>query len=71
MAYKCLYCLRTFATPYLLKRHISFKHQYDINEGRDEETTTQSNIPYEEPGLWDEDFIMNDSEVISQLIIII
>jgi len=52
MTYKCLHCSRTFATPYALKRHISDKHQY-IAE--DEGETSRSNIPYNEPGLWDED----------------
>ena len=73
MAYKCLHCSRNFATPSALKRHISAKHQYES-----EDAATQSNIPNEEPGLWDEtglwdepglwddeDFIMNYSEVIS------
>ena len=71
MAYKCLHCSRTFATPAALKRHISVKHQYDdTNESR--EAATQSNmIQNEEPGLWDEDFIVDYSEVNYYLIIII
>ena len=52
MVYKCLHCSQTFATPYALKRHISDKHQY-IAE--DEGKTSRLNIPYEEPGLWDDD----------------
>lgn len=52
MTYKCLHCYRTFATPYALKRHISDKHQYIAD---DEGETSRSNIPYEEPGLWDDD----------------
>ena len=58
MAYQCLHCSRTFSTPFGLKRHISDRHQY-IDEGE----PSQSNLlPYEEPGLWDEDFIMEDEE---------
>ena len=52
MTYECLHCSRTFATPYALKRHISDKHQYNAE---DEGETSRSNIPYEEPGLWDDD----------------
>ena len=51
MAYQCLHCSRTFSTPFGLKRHISDRHQY-IDEGE----PSQSNLlPYEEPGLWDDD----------------
>lgn len=57
MTYKCLHCSRTFATPYALKRHISDKHQY-IAE--DEGETSHLNIPYDEPGLWDEDLPIDD-----------
>ena len=58
MAYQCLHCSRTFSTPFGLKRHISDRHQY-IDEGE----PSQSNLlPYEEPGLWDEDFIMEGEE---------
>ena len=73
MTYKCLHCSRTFATTQGLKRHISEKHQYGIE---DEKTAAQMNIveepglwddedkPYEEePGLWDDDFTMNYSKV--------
>jgi len=65
MTFKCENCSRTFATPYALKRHISAKHQYDINVNEGE-TEIQSNILNEEPGLWDDndDFMMNLSEVI-------
>ena len=52
MSYECLYCSRTFATPYALKRHISAKHQF-INE--DEGEASSSQMSYEEPGLWDDD----------------
>src|SRR5213080_998965 len=59
MGYQCLHCSRTFSTPFGLKRHISDRHQYIANEGE----SSQSNLlPYEEPGLWDEDFIMEDEE---------
>ena len=59
-SYQCLHCSRTFSTPFGLKRHISAKHQYIADEGE----SSQSNLlPYEEPGLWDEDFIMEDEEV--------
>jgi Zinc finger, C2H2 type len=58
MIYSCLHCSRTFATPYALKRHISDKHQY-VNE--EEGESSRSNIPYEEPGLWD-DLPINYSE---------
>ena len=53
--YQCLYCTRTFATPYTLKYHISDKHPYiDENEGK----TSKSAIPYkEEPGLWDNNYL--------------
>ena len=40
------------STPYALKCHISDKYQY-IDE--DEGETSHSNMPYEEPGLWDDD----------------
>ena len=51
MTYKCIHCSRTFATPYALKRHISAKHQLiDEDEGE-----ASSRMPYEEPGLWDDD----------------
>ena len=59
MTYNCLHCSRTFATPYALKRHISEKHQYHIIE-EEEGESSHSNLPYEEPGLWDDDFIMED-----------
>ncbi|GBC09808.1 hypothetical protein RclHR1_09120005 [Rhizophagus clarus] len=52
MTYKCSYCSCTFSSTYALKRHISDKHQY-IDE--DEEVTFQSNMPHEEPDLWDDD----------------
>src|SRR5439155_284618 len=59
MGYQCLHCLRTFSTPFGLKRHISDRHQYIADEGE----SSQSNLlPYEEPGLWNEDFIMEDEE---------
>lgn len=52
MTYTCLHCSRTFATPYALKRHISDKHKYtDEDEGE----TSRLNLPYEEPGLSDDD----------------
>jgi hypothetical protein len=52
MTYTCLHCSRTFATSYALKRHISDKHKYtDVDEGE----TSRLNLPYEEPGLWDDD----------------
>ena len=60
MTYKCEFCNCTFASPYALKRHISAKHEYVIDENEDE-IETQSNIPNEEPSLWDEDFIMDYS----------
>ena len=53
MTYTCLHCSRTFATPYALKRHISDKHKYTGDE--DEGETSRLNLPYEEPGLWDDD----------------
>src|SRR5205085_4390707 len=57
MGYQCLHYSRTFSTPFGLKRHISDRHQYIADEG------SQSNLlPYEEPSLWDEDFIMEDEE---------
>jgi hypothetical protein len=52
MTFKCYYCERTFATPYALKRHISDKHRYNLNEN--EEETSQTNI-IEETGLWDDE----------------
>src|SRR5436190_23551383 len=59
MGYQCLHCSRTFSTPFGLKCHISDRHQYIADEGE----SSQSNLlPYEEPGLWDEDFIMEDEE---------
>ena len=57
MTYTCLHCFRTFATPYILKRHISDKHKYtDIDEGE----TSCLNLPYEEPDLWDDDLPTNE-----------
>src|SRR3954452_3903983 len=53
MTFKCLHYFCTFATPYALKRHISKKHQYNTN--KDEEEAFQSNIPYKELGLWNEE----------------
>jgi len=41
MTYSCLYCSRTFATPFGLKRHISEKHQYCHIE----ETSQSSKVP--------------------------
>src|SRR3989440_6157450 len=59
MGYQCLHCSHTFSTPFGLKRHISDRHQYIADEGE----SSQSNLlPYEEPGLWNEDFIMEDEE---------
>src|SRR3989442_10253824 len=59
MGYQCLHYSRTFSTPFGLKRHISDRHQYIADEGE----SSQSNLlPYEEPGLWDEDFIMKDEK---------
>ncbi|CAB5391493.1 unnamed protein product [Rhizophagus irregularis] len=58
-SYKCSHCSRTFTTPYALKRHISDKHRYKIDEN--EGSTTQMEI-VEEPGLWDEDVSMKYSE---------
>ena len=52
MSFKCTYCSYTYSSPYELKRHISSKHQYIINDN--EEAPTQMKI-VEEPGLWDED----------------
>ena len=69
MTFKCLHCFHTFATPYALKRHISEKHQYNTN--KDEKKAFQSNIPYKEFSLWNEDFTINYAKVISQSIIII
>lgn len=57
MTYSCLHCSRTFATPYALKRHISDKHQYISEE---EGESSHSNMPYEEPGLWDDDLPTED-----------
>ena len=52
MTYICLHCSRTFVTLYDLKRYISDKHKYtDEDEGK----TSRLNLPYEEPGLWDDD----------------
>ena len=52
MSFKCTYCSRTYSSPYGLKRHISSKHQYIINDN--EEAPTQTKI-VEESGLWDDD----------------
>ena len=57
MTYTCLHCSRTFSTPYALKRHISDKHQYHIIE--EEGKSSHSNLPTEEPGLWDDDLLIN------------
>ena len=60
MSYKCNYCSRTFAKPYGLKRHISDKHEYDVEE---EGETSHSNLPWEEPGLWSDDDNNNNDDV--------
>ena len=55
MAYECPYCSRTFSTPYAVKRHISDKHQHDINKDEDE-TSKIPKVQYkEEPDIWDSD----------------
>jgi len=47
-SFQCSYCLRTFASVYALKRHISDKHRnHDISDDDD----GPSDMPYEEPGL--------------------
>ena len=62
MVYKCLHCSIICATPYALKRHISKKHQYNAE---DEGETFRLNIPYEEPGLWDDNLPTEDQIVSS------
>ena len=64
----CLHYFCTFTTSYALKCHISEKHQYNTN--KDEKKAFQSNIPYKEFSLWNEDFTINYAKVISQSIII-
>ena len=59
MTYTCLHYSQTFETPVGLRQHISEKHQYeDINEVK--ETFQSSKVPSKEPGLWNEDFTMNE-----------
>jgi hypothetical protein len=58
MTYQCLHCFRTFASPYALKRHISDKHQYNIE---DEGETSNSTLPYVEPDLWNDDLPTGES----------
>ena len=53
-SFTCLYCDRTFASPYGLKCHISEKYQYDNNEIEDERAPFQTKV-VEEPGLWDDE----------------
>ena len=53
-SFTCLYCDRTFASPYGLKCHISEKYQYDNNEIEDEGAPFQTKV-VEEPGLWDDE----------------
>ena len=48
-----------FLNPFGLKRHISDRHQYIADEG---ESSQLNLLLYEEPGLWDEDFIMEDEK---------
>lgn len=55
MGYQCLHCSRTFATSYALKRHISDKHRYIVEDENKDET----NIPIEQH---DDDIIMQDYE---------
>ena len=47
-------------TLYALKHHISDKHKYtDVNEGE----TSRLNLPYEEPGLWNNDLPTNEPDL--------
>src|SRR3984885_16242347 len=62
MGEKCLYCSRSFATVYGFKRHISDFHKYPVEDDEYEEPAYQSNMPYEEPGLCDDDYDMEDDE---------
>ena len=62
MGKKCLHCSRIFATVYGLKRHISDFHKYPVEGDEYEEPAYQSNMPYEEPGLWDDDYDMEDDD---------
>ena len=48
MAYLCELCSRTFATTYALKRHISAKHQYEVEE------ETSHTYREEDPSIWDD-----------------
>jgi hypothetical protein len=68
MTYNCSHCSRTFATPYALKRHISAKHQYTIEEEEGGTSQSQLNLPYEEPGLWDDDVIMEEPMAVESTI---
>lgn len=56
-SYACLLCSRTYGTPVGIKRHISEKHQYENID----EIFQLSKVIIEEPGLWDEDFKMNEN----------
>ena len=58
---KCLHFSRIFATVYGLKWHILDFHKYPV-EDEDEEPAYQLNMLYEEPGLWDDDYDMEDDE---------
>ena len=60
MTYKCSHCFLTFATPYALKHHIFAKHQF-INENEGE--VSSSRISYEEPDLWNDDLLTDESSL--------
>src|SRR5205814_8935034 len=51
-------CSRTFASPYALKRHISDKHRNQVTSDSNDFRTSE--MPYEEPGLWDDDNNVGD-----------
>ena len=60
-SFECTACSRTFASPYALKRHISDKHRNQVTSDSNDFRTSE--MPYEEPGLWDDDDNVRTSKI--------
>ena len=60
-SFECKACSRTFASPYALKCHISDKHRNQVTSDSNDFRTSE--MPYEEPGLWDDDDNVGTSKI--------